>query len=138
MGFEQIGMGRARRMPIHILELESIWEIKKDFLSRYDISNAEIGVIYGQSRKVVLKVDTIKKQKTDYIQNKVGAFKFDNIALYVLTDNLNLRDNKDCQNSPSRNSVSDREISQKSAYEDNNVLNLLKIDSIDFKKIFEF
>lgn len=125
-------------MPIHLIELFRIWEIKKDFLSRYDINKTEIGVIYGKSRKVVLKIDAIIKQKTDYIKNKVDSLYFDKLALYVLTDNLNLREQKNEQCSLSRISCSEREISDKAEIEDENVVNLLKIDSIDLKKVFEF
>ena len=82
---DQIGIFRARRITTHSVELQKNWEVKKKFLTRYNINNIQIGVIYGRSRNVILKIDSVFKDKTEVLQKIITDLRFSNCRLFIKT-----------------------------------------------------
>lgn len=82
---ELIGLNRRKRMRHQRIILFKNWEAKKDYLSRYDIQNIEIGLFYGESRKAKFMIESITKERSSALKDMVNQLSLSNLRQVIET-----------------------------------------------------
>lgn len=81
--WHKIGFDRSNRVRDNKKQIMNGWDIKKDFLIKYDFTNIEISIQLFENEFVGIMCESIKKDKTEYFTKQLNILKFNNFKIFL-------------------------------------------------------